>query len=84
MFIQNFQFNVQALRIFASGANIQYICTIVCGEALCQLDTLSIEVDSTTIDSLNLIIFCFRLLLFPVNALSKAKARDSPRNKEAT
>ena len=38
------------------GANIQYLRMLVCGEALCQFDTLSDEVGSTTPEKLTSVI----------------------------
>ena len=56
MFVQNFQMNIEASETLYAGAKIQYICTLICGEALCQLDRLSVDVWSTTAEYLNLII----------------------------
>ena len=39
-----------------AGAKIQYLCIILRGEALRQLETLHVEVGSTTIENLNIII----------------------------
>ena len=39
-----------------AGAKIQYLCIILRGEALRQLETLHVEVGSTTIENLNPII----------------------------
>ena len=56
LFVWNFQMNIEASGMLAAGANIQYICILVRGEALHQLDILSVEVESMTIENLNLII----------------------------
>ena len=47
-----------------AGAKIQYICMLVCGEALHHLDRLSDEVGSTTSEHLESI-FGFRSIIFP-------------------
>ena len=48
LFIGDFQMSLDASGTLADGANFQYLSTLVCGEALCQLDTLSAEVGSAT------------------------------------
>ena len=60
-------------RILASGAKIPYLCTLVRGEALCQLDTLSVEVESTTIEHLNLIILSLGYYFFLLMRYQKQK-----------
>ena len=71
LFIQNFQMTLKASGTLAAGANIQYICTLVHGEELRQLDTFAVEVVFTTTEHLNPIIFCSCIYCFPVNFLSK-------------
>ena len=56
LFIQKLQMTLKASGTLNASANIQYICTLVHGEALRQLNTLSVEVVSTTISYLNRII----------------------------
>ena len=53
LFIRKFQMTLKASGTITSGSNIQYICMLVCGEAFCQIDTLSSEVRSTTSEHLN-------------------------------
>ena len=48
LFIWNFKMTLEVSETLSTGSNIQYLCTLVCGETLRQLDTLSIEVGSTT------------------------------------
>ena len=48
LFINNFQMNIEASGTFDAGAKIQYLYTLLCGDALCQLDMLSAEVGSNT------------------------------------
>ena len=55
------------------GANIQYLCTQVRGKVLLQLDTLSVEVGSTTTDHLKLINLVLGTYFSPGNAMSKQK-----------
>ena len=51
------------------------------GKALCQFDTLSDEVGSTTLEHLKSIILGLGTYFPPVNALLK-KSRGAPRNEE--
>ena len=57
LFIRNFPMILQVSEKIASGANICYLPTLARGEALCQLDMLSVEVISTITEHLNLILF---------------------------
>ena len=56
LFVRNFQMTFEAPGTLATSANICYIHTLLCGKSLCQLDTFSVEVGSTTIAHLNFII----------------------------
>ena len=56
-----------------SSGKIQYLCTMVRGEALHQFDTLPDEVGSTTLEISKNIIVGLGTKLTPVNALSKKK-----------
>ena len=73
LFIQNYQITLDELGTLATGTNIQYLCILLHGEAIHQLETLSVEVGSLTIEHLNRIILGFGTYLFPVNVLSKKK-----------
>ena len=73
LFVWYFQMIIEASVTLAAGAKFQYIFMLVCGEALCQRDTLSVEVGSTTIEHLNLNILGLGTYFFPVNALPKQK-----------
>ena len=64
---------LKALGILVDGRNIQYLCTLVRGEGLHQLDTLSSEVRRTTSEQLKYIILVLGSYFPPVNALSKQK-----------
>ena len=59
--------------MIADGMNIQYLRTLVRGEALRQLDTLYIEVGSTISEHLKLIILSLATYFHSVKALSKQK-----------
>ena len=48
LFLRNFQMTLEESGILASGGKIQYLCTLVRGKVLQQLETLSVEVGSTT------------------------------------
>ena len=75
LFIQNYQITIDELVTLGTGANIQYLCILLHGEAIHQLETLSVEVESLTIEHLNRIILGFGTYLFPVNALPKKSAQ---------
>ena len=44
LFIQNFNMTLEASGTIKSDAKIQYLCTLVHGEELCQFDTFPSEV----------------------------------------
>ena len=48
LFVRTFQMTLEAPRNLAASAKIQYLLTLVRGEVLHQLYTLSVEVGSTT------------------------------------
>ena len=73
LFIRNLQITIKAPLTLTAGANIQYICTILCGEALHQIDTLYTEVESATSEHLKYIILGLGTHFYPVNTLSKQK-----------
>ena len=74
---------LEASVTLLDGVKIQYLCTLVRGEALRQFDTLSAVVGSTTSENLKSIILGLGAYFSPVNSLSKEK-RDAPRNEEDT
>ena len=47
MFIRNFNTTPAATGMLEMDANIQYLCTLVCGESLRQFYLLSAEVEKT-------------------------------------
>ena len=53
VFLQNFKMTLEASGTLASSAKIQYICRVLCGEALHQFDTLCAQVESTNTTHLN-------------------------------
>ena len=56
LFVWNFQMTLEESVTLAAGAKIRYLHTLVRGKKLIQLDTLSVEVVSTALDNLKLII----------------------------
>ena len=48
LFISNSNMTIKALEEIFEGSKIQYLCTMVRGEALRQCDMLSSELGSTT------------------------------------
>ena len=50
--------NLEASGTLALGANIRYLCTLVHGKLLCQLDMFYVEVVSMTSYHFKLIILC--------------------------
>ena len=64
---------LKAPGMLISDRGIQYLCTLIRGEGLHQLDTLSSEVRSTTSEHLKYIILVLGSYFSPVNALSKQK-----------
>ena len=66
LFIRNFQMDLKASGTLAAGAKIQYLHTLVCGEALRQIDTLSTEgrsITSKDLESTNLVLGTYFFLL---------------------
>ena len=47
-FAHNFKRNLKAPGSLQDAAKIQYLSTLVCGEALCQFDMLSDDFESST------------------------------------
>ena len=45
--MQNFSMTLEALGVLEIGAEIQYICNIVCGEVFHQFDLFSADVEGT-------------------------------------
>ena len=64
----NFNITLNASGMFVAGVNIQYLCTLLPGEALRQFDMLSAEVGVTNPEILTSVIlglgtYCFLLIL---------------------
>ena len=70
-FIWNVQMLLEASREFDTSATIQYLCTLLRGETLSQLDTLSVEVVIMIKTHLTWIILGLGKYFFHINALSK-------------
>ena len=56
LFIRNLNMTIEAPGAFKAGAKIQYLITLVHGEALPQFDALYAEVGSATLENLTSII----------------------------
>ena len=52
LFIRNFNNTLKASGTLLDGAKIQYLCTLLCGEALQKFDTFYAEVGSMTSENL--------------------------------
>ena len=72
LFGHNFKITLKGSRTFQDAAKIQYLRTLVRGEALRQFDMLSADFESSNPLILKAI-FGIGYVLFPVNALSKQK-----------
>ena len=70
-FVRNFQMALKASVMLTASANIQYLCMLVCGEALRQLDMLSFEVVGTTSENLKLVILGLGAYFFPLMRCQK-------------
>ena len=46
-FSSNFNMALAESRTLGADTKVQYFCTLVCGEALCQFDSLSYDVEGT-------------------------------------
>ena len=64
------------------AAKIQYLCTLVRGEALHQFDILSADLESSTPLTLEAI-FWYWVRTFSCQCAVKAKSHNTPRNEEA-
>ena len=53
LFVSNFQLTLKDSVALAASAKTKYLCTLLRGEALCQLDTLYVEVGSMNTTHLN-------------------------------
>ena len=56
LFVRNFRIALEASVNLADNAKLQYLCMLLSGEALCQLDTLCAHLGSTTTTYLNRVI----------------------------
>ena len=69
LLVQKFNMNHTALGTLATGANIQYLCTLVYGEELSQFDLLSAVMEGTIPLTVEDIITGLALYFPPVNSL---------------
>ena len=73
MFVIKFNMTLEVLGMIKYGVKIQYLCTLVRGEALCQFNVLSAEVEGAAPLTLALIIlglgkYFFLLVRFPIKS----------------
>ena len=73
LFVRNFQITLKASGSHTTSAKIQYLLTLLHGEAIRQIDTLCVEVGSTNTTHLNRIILGLCTYFFLINMLSKQK-----------
>ena len=73
LFVLNFNTNLTGSGALKAGAKIQYIFSIVRGEALRQFDLLSADVEGTETLNFDDIIKGLAQYFLPVNSLSKEK-----------
>ena len=73
MLINDFQRTLEASGTLTDGANIQYLCMLVRGKVICQIDMCSDEMVSTTSEHLKSTILVLDTYFFPVIGLSKQK-----------
>ena len=71
LLIKTFQMTLEASGTLATGAKIKYLRTLVHGEQLCQIDTLTTEVGSITSDYFKSNILGLGTNFPPVNDLLK-------------
>ena len=73
LFIHNFNMTLVVTGTLDMDANIQYLCTVFCGEALHQFDLFTADVEN--IETLNVDYYIKSLALYfsPVNSFSKKK-----------
>ena len=81
LFIRNFNMTLETIETLYMEPKIQYLCTLVRGEALRQFDLLSADVENT--ETLNVDYYIKGLALyFPFEFDFKGKARDTLRNEK--
>ena len=66
---------VEALGTLTASAKLQYICTLLHCEALCQFDNLCAQVGSTTTPHISQITLGLGMYFPPVNALSRKRVQ---------
>ena len=73
LFVINFKTTIENLGILTASVKLQYLCTLLCGEALRQFDTFCNHLGSTNTAHVSRIVLVVGKYSFPVNALSKQK-----------
>ena len=73
LFVINFTMSIQDLGILTASAKLQYLCTLLCGEALRKFDTFYDQLGSTNTAHVSRIVLDVDMYSFPVIMLSKQK-----------
>ena len=71
LFFRNFNMTIEASGTLRDDAKIQYLCKLVCGEALRQFGILPAEVEIASPETFSSIILGLDTYFSPFNALSK-------------
>ena len=74
-FVHNFNMTLKTSVTFEKAAKVQYLCTLVHGEAFCWFDTLSADVEIKTPLTVEAITSGLGSYLFPANSLLKKKRK---------
>ena len=71
LFVKTIIMKLDDSGMFVANAKVQYLCTILSGEALWWFNTLFGQLGSTTITHLNRVVLGLGAYCFPVDVLSK-------------
>ena len=74
LFGKNFKMALGELGTLVTNTQIQYLWTLLCGEARHKSDIFCAQAGSTAISNLNRVVLDLGIYIFPVNALSKKGA----------
>ena len=79
LFISNYKMTLEYPGMLTSNVNIQYLCTILCGEALCEYGNLCIQVGNTMVMNLNQIVLGLGTYVFllPMRCPNKSMQCDA-------
>ena len=73
LFIHNFKMTLEESVMLGAYTKVKYLCTLVCGGALCQFDFLSAGVEGTNHLTVETIILGLASYSFPMNSLLEQK-----------